>query len=326
MSADAREVIIATRPDLSAIEQARARIGEVIVRTPLLEYHGADEHSNIFLKLETHQPVGSFKLRGVFNAVAVLAPQTRGAGISTVSAGNTAQALAWCGRHFGVAARSVMPDSAPVSKIEAVKALGGEPVLAPRDEVFRYMREHGWTNEPHAFIHPWTNHDVMTGHGSMGLEILEDCPAVETVFIPVGGGGLMGGVGSAIRAVRPETRIVAVEPKGCPSLHASIEAGRPVSVECATICDGVAVPYITQEMFPLLRDLADETALVSEADVRRTVRRLAIDSKLVAEPSGALALAAALAMPVEKRGRSVCIVTGGSIDSEKLAAILTETS
>jgi hypothetical protein len=180
------------------------------------------------------------------------------------------------GRHFDVTARSVMPDSAPESKIEAVRGYGGTPVLVPMSEVFRYMREHLWEDEPYAFVHPWTNRDVMIGHASLALEILEDCPQVDSIFVPVGGGGLIDGVGTAITALKPDTKVVAVEPAGCASLHDSIAAGEPVSVECDTICDGVAVPYMTEEMFPLLRDVVDEVVLVSEADVKAAVKRLAV--------------------------------------------------
>ena len=311
----------ARRPTLEEIEHAAGRLADVLVPTPLVPLHGEGD-SAILLKPEVHQVVGSFKIRGVFNAVAALPEKARRRGISTISAGNTAQALAWAGRHFGVPARSVMPETAPRSKIDAVRALGGEPVLVPRDEVFRYMKERGWEDEPFAFIHPWTNRDLMIGHGTMGLEILADRPGVDTVFIPVGGGGLMGGVGSALKAVKPSIRVIAVEPQGCPSLHASLRAGRPQSVECATICDGVAVPYITDEMFPLLRHLVDDAVLVPEDEVVATVRRLALGENIVAEPSGALALAAALAVAPEKRGSTVCLVTGGSIDPHKLAEIL----
>ncbi|MEE8153564.1 MAG: threonine/serine dehydratase [Phycisphaerales bacterium] len=310
------------RPLLNEIRAAVERIKEVVVNTPLAPLYSFEDRATILLKPEILQAVGSFKIRGVFNAVASMSQETRRSGLSTVSAGNTAQALAWTGRHFGVPARSIMPDTAPASKIEAVRTYGGEPVLVPTDEVFRYLREHGWENEPYAFIHPWINRDLIIGHGTMGLEVIAACPDVDTVFVPVGGGGLIAGVGSAIKALKPSIRIIAVEPRGCPSLHASLEAGRPVTVDCDTICDGVAVPYITEEMFPLLRDLVDDAVLVSEDAVKEAMRRLATANKMIAEPSGALALAAALAIPDEKRGLSVCILTGGSIDPLKLAAIL----
>lgn len=311
-------------PTLDAIREARERTKSVVRHTPLVPLHEWFGTTDIHLKLETLQPVGSFKLRGIFNAVAVLSDDERGQGLSTVSAGNTAQALAWSARHFGVSSRSLMPDTAPETKVDAVRALGGEPVLVPVADVFRYLKEQRWESEPYAFIHPWTNPNVMTGHGSLGLEILEDLEGVESVFIPVGGGGLMAGVGGAIKAVRPEVRVVAVEPEGCPAFHESLKAGRPVEVDCDTVCDGVAVPYMTDEMFPLLKEIADGTCLVSEPSVKGMVRRLALDQKIVAEPSGALAVVAALEESRSRRGRSVAIVTGGSIDATKLAAILAD--
>ena len=311
-----------TPPTLNEVTVAAKRLKAVTVRTPLVALHSYDCASDILLKPEILQPVTSFKIRGIYHAVASLSDQERARGISTVSAGNTAQALAWCGRHFGIPARSLMPDSAPQSKIDAVRAYGGEPVLVPVDEVFRYLREHGWEDEPYSFIHPWTSRDVMIGHGSIALEIIEDFPEVESVFIPVGGGGLMGGVGSTLKALKPSVKVFAVEPEGCPSLYASLQAGQPMSVDCNTICDGVAVPYITDEMFPLLQAIVDESVLVSEEAVKSMVKRLAMRNKIIAEPSGALAAAAATNLPLEKRGRCVCLVTGGSIDRAKLMAIL----
>ena len=294
----------------------------MLVRTPLMPLHSFDGEGQILIKAETHQPVGSFKLRGVFHRVASMDPVARARGISTVSAGNTAQALAWCGRHFGVEARSLMPEGAPASKVEKVRSYGGTPVLVPTAEVFRFLKEHSWENEPYEFVHPWTDRDVLIGHGSMGLEILEDAPDVKTVFLPVGGGGLLGGVGSALRAAGSSVRIVAVEPASCPALQASLAAGRPSEVACQTICDGVAVPYITAEMYPLLAALVDDVVLVTEEEVQATIRRLALQDHIVAEGAGALAVAAALKTPVSERGLSVCPITGGSIDAEKLAAIL----
>jgi threonine dehydratase len=311
-----------TRPTLEEIQRAAERTKDVVVHTPLLPLHCFAGPSDIYLKPETLQPVGSFKLRGIFNAVCCLSEGERSLGVSTVSAGNTAQALAWSARRFGVSARSLMPETAPRTKIEAVRSYGATPVLVPVEKVFRYLREHGWEKEPYAFIHPWTNRDVMTGHGSLGLEIAADAPNAESVFVPVGGGGLIAGVGSALKALAPSLRVIAVEPEGCPSLHASFEAGRPVSVDCHTMCDGVAVPYITEEMYPLLREVVDDVVLVSEEAVKATIKRLALQDKLVVEGAGALSVAAALAIPREKRGKSVCLLTGGSIDAEKLVSIL----
>jgi threonine dehydratase len=315
---------VVTRPGRAEIEAAAALVRGVVVRTPLvpLETHGRD--SGILLKPETLQPAGSFKIRGIYHAVLRLGDEGRRAGLSTVSAGNTAKALAWCARRFGVSARSLMPEGAPRTKVEAVRALGGTPVLVPTAEVFRFLREHGWEREPYAFVHPWTNRDVILGHGSLGLEILADCPEVDTVFVPVGGGGLIAGVASALKSVRPSVRVVAVEPAGCPSFHAALEAGAPVTVACDTICDGVAVPYVTDEMFPLLRELADDSVLVTEDEVRAAIRLLASANHLIAEGAGALATAAALKVPAAERGTTVALVTGGSIDLAKLAPILAQ--
>jgi threonine dehydratase len=145
---------------------------------------------------------------------------------------------------------------------------------------------------------------------------------VDSVFVPVGGGGLIAGVGAAVKARKPGVRVIAVEPAGCPALHESLRRGEPATVECRTLCDGVAVPYITAEMFPLLRELVDSVVLVSEEAVRATIRRLALDNRLIAEGAAALSVAAALAMPLEERGSSVCLVTGASIDARVLTEIL----
>jgi len=314
------------RPDIEEVRAAAELLGDVLVPTPLVPLASSDPARPIWLKAETAQVVGSFKIRGVFHAVARQPEEVRQRGLSTVSAGNTAQALAWTGRHFGVPARSLMPEHAPRTKIEAVRKLGGTPVLVPTAEVFRFLKERGWEAEPYFFVHPWIDRDVLIGHGTLGLEIQAELPEVATVYVPVGGGGLLGGVGSALRALVPDVRIVAVEPEGCPSLHAARRAGRPVQVECDTICDGVAVPYMTDEMYPLASDLADDVVLVSEDAVKRTIRRLTALDGIVAEGAGALALAAALADEDPRRGDgpAVALVTGGSIDPDKLAVILAD--
>ena len=312
------------RPTLSEFRAAADLLKSIIVHTPLITYHGGNDEPQILLKPEIFQAVNSFKLRGVFNAVASLSPEEKNRGLSTVSAGNTAQALAWSARHFGISARSIMPDTAPLPKIEAVKAYGGIPVLKPISEVFRFLQEHLWEQEPYSFIHPWTNRQVMIGHGSLGLEIMDDAPDIDTVFIPVGGGGLLGGVGSAIKAINPAVRIFAVEPEGCPALRSAVDHGQPITVECKTICDGVAVPYITDELFPLLNELIDDVILVSERSVRLAIRSMLLGNKMLSEPSGALALAAAQKMAPTQRGKSVCLVTGGSISFDLLLEILQE--
>eukprot|EP01006_Ploeotia_vitrea_P065812 TRINITY_DN93853_c0_g1_i1.p1 TRINITY_DN93853_c0_g1~~TRINITY_DN93853_c0_g1_i1.p1 ORF type:complete len:323 (-),score=39.71 TRINITY_DN93853_c0_g1_i1:24-992(-) len=308
------------RPTLEEFKAAAKRLHPTIIRTPIVPLHSYGKPSNIMLKLETLQPVTSFKVRGVYNAVACLSDAQRKKGLSTCSAGNTAQALCWTAQKFGVPARSLMPTVAPVSKVEAVKSYGGTPVLVPRDDVFKFMTERHWERPgyEYTYIHPWTNRDVLIGHGTMGLEIMEQMPNVDTVFIPVGGGGLLGGVGSALKALKPDVKIVGVEPAGCPSLWKSIQEGKPTSVECNTICDGVAVPFITPEMFPLLSNLVERVDIVEEETVKETIRLLSMGNKLVVEPSGALATAAALAAG-PAAGNCLAIVTGGSIDPAQFA-------
>ena len=307
-------------------EAAAERLRGVIVRTPLVPLHSYKASGNdILLKPEIMQPVTSFKIRGVFNAVAVLSEEERQRGISTQSAGNTSQALGWVADYFGVTARSIMPDYAPAAKIDASRAYGVEPVLLDREAFWRYIQERRWEQEPYAFIHPWTNRDLMAGHGTIGLEIIKDMPEVDTVFVPVGGGGLIGGVGSALKLLKPQVHVIGVEPEECAALQASFEAGEAASVEAGvTICDGVAVPFITKENYPLLREVVDEVLTVPEENVRAALKRLALRNKLVVEGAGALAVAAALMMPVEQRGKAVCLLTGGSIDGERLEEILGE--
>ena len=308
------------------MHSAAAQLRGVAVHTPLVPLNDPGGRRDILLKPEILQPITSFKIRGVFNAVASLTPEGRARGLSTVSAGNTAQALAWCGRHFGVPARSIMPQTAPRTKVRVVESLGGQPLLVPTPEVFRFLREQLWQDEPYAFIHPWTNRNVLIGHASLGLEIAADLAEVAAVYVPVGGGGLIAGVGAAMRALCPRARVIAVEPEGCPALHASFRQGSPAAVECKTLCDGVAVPYITDEMFPLLRELVDDVLLVTEDEVRQTIRRLATSQRMIVEGSAALPVAAALASHQAAQGPAVCVVTGGSIDTDVLLEILGESA
>jgi len=314
---------VSIRPSLEDIRAAADRLRGVIVHTPLVPLHSYDpgSSSNIFLKLETLQPIGSFKIRPVFNAVAAKTDEERKRGLLTTSSGNTAQALAWSARYYGTTARSLMPDTAPQIKIKAMQEYGGTPELIPGAEVFRFMSEELWTNERETFIHPWRE---MAGSGTIGLEILDDMPDVETIYIPAGGGGLLGGIGSAVKSLKPSVRIVAVEPEGCCALTRSLEAGQPTSVSCQTICDGVAVPIVIPEVFEVLREVVDDVMLMSDEAAKAAVKRLALRNKVVAEPAAGLGVAAALSVPAAERGRSVCIVTGGSINPDLLAEIITD--
>ncbi len=311
-----------TFPSLDDFRAAAQTLDGVCERTPVLRYRDHEAKGaapSILLKAEIFQPVGSFKLRGIFHAVQALSTAQRARGLLTVSAGNTAQALAWCGRDFGVTAESVMPETAPSAKIDAVRAMGGTPRLVPGPEMFRFLKEELWQHEDRAFIHPWINSDVHLGHGSLGLELAEQAPDAGHVYIPVGGGGLLIGVAAALRAAGSTARIVAVEPTGCPSLARALDAGHPVDIESSTICDGIAVPYCTEELFPLLEELVDDIVLVDDDATRRAMISLLWDNKMLVEPSGAIGLAAALAVNSSISansisGDSVCLLSGGSLD------------
>jgi threonine dehydratase len=308
-------------PTLDAIQKARERLSGVARRTPLTPFGGKD--SRILLKSEVGQPTGSFKIRGVYNWAAGLSPEAVRRGFSSFSAGNTALALAHCAQVFGTTCRSLLPDYAPEVKVRALRELGVETVLVPFEEMADYIFSAGWRDEPYAFLHPWTEPAMIAGHATLGLEIIEDLPDVETVYVPVGGGALACGVGCAVGMLKPGTRIVGVQTESYPSLAQSFHAGRPVWIEPRpTVCDGVAVPFTTDQLYPLLRETVDSVAVVSEERARAAIRVLASEHQIVAEGAGALALAAAIDTPMEDRGLSVCLVTGGNIPTQLLDELL----
>ncbi len=305
------------QPTLDEVYAARERLHGVAVRTPLLQLHGSD---SIWIKPECLQPVGSFKMRGIYNAVASLSPEDRERGVSTVSSGNTAQALSWAARRFGIPARSVMPLTTAANKVAATEAYGGTADLMPGEQAFGYLRAGGYNDFPDTFIHPVANRDVIAGHGSIGIEIDEDMPDVDVVYVPIGGGGLISGIANVLKTVRPNVRIVGVQPSGCTPVIAGLAAGKTVDVPVDTICDGVAVSFMFPEMYPLLRDLVDDVVTATDDEVRTAIRHLALKNKIVAEGAGSLAVAAA--MRLHQSGRAIAIVSGGSIDADRLAEIV----
>jgi threonine dehydratase len=312
-------VTYSLRPSLAEVIEARERLAGVTVRTPLLQLHGS---TSIWIKPEVLQPIGSFKLRGIYNAVAALDPVERKRGVCTVSSGNTAQALSWSARRFGITARAIMPHTAPETKIEATRAYGGVPDLRDPESAFSSLYDGSYHDEPENFIHPVASRHVLAGNGTIALEILEDLPEVNTIYVPIGGGGLSCGIAAALKAKRPQARVIGVQPVGCTPVIAGLAAGKPVIVPIDTFCDGVAVSFMFPEMEPVLRELLDDIVTVEEEDVFATIQRLALKNKIVAEGAGALAVAAALRTPEVERGRTVAFVSGGSIDPDKLANIL----
>lgn len=310
-------------PTIAELDAAAERIDGVAVRTPLVPLHGYDARPTIWLKPEVLQPVGSFKIRGVYNWAASLTPAARALGLSTTSAGNTAQAVGFAARAFGVPARSLVPEWLPDNKSASLESYGVDLVRMPFDDLLDYMFEEAWRTEPFSYLNPWGQPELVAGHGTMGAEILGDLPAVESVFIPIGGGGLMAGVGGAIKAIDPSVRVIGVQAAANPAFRAALDAGESVWIEWGeTICEGTSVPIIVDEMFPLLRRVVDEVMLISDDEVRDAMKWLALRNKLVTEGAGGLALAAALRTPETERGLSVCVVSGGSIDPSVIAGII----
>ena len=308
-------------PSVADAQEAARRISGVAIRSPLLRYKSSDSTEPIWLKAECLQPVGSFKLRGVFNWARSLSDADLEKGVSTQSAGNTAQALGYAARLLGVPARSLLPDSAPKVKVEGVRAYGVTPVPVPFSALMDYVFDKGWENEPYSFLNPWGDPSMLAGSGTIGIEVLDDLADLTAIYVPVGGGGLVGAIGSVIKELRPSVEIVGVQSTACPSLGAALDAGEPRWVKAGeTICDGTMVPVVVDEMYPLVSSVVDRVVLVSEADVRTAIAHLALRNKLVVEGSGGMSLAAALGE--ERDGPVACILSGGSIGADRLADIL----
>jgi len=313
-------------PSLDDIRAAEDCLKGIIVRTPLLQLKSPKKTGVILMKPEVLQPTGSFKIRGVYNWAVSLAPEECKKGFLTFSAGNTARSLGYTAQIFGVSCKSMLPEYAPANKVEALRNLGVETILVSSEKMFQWVDAEGWKRESYAFLHPWTEPRMIAGHGTIGLEIIKDLPDVQTVFVPVGGGALIAGIGSAAKALKPSVRIIGVQTESYPSLQASFQAGKPVWIDPKpTICDGVAVPFVADQMYPLLQKIVDDVVTVSEEKVKAAIKLLMLENRLVVEGAGALSIAAALEIPPEKRGKTVCIVTGGSIGPEALSAILSET-
>jgi threonine dehydratase len=307
---------------LAEIQAARARIAGDVVRTPLVRLPLDGAPAEIWLKLETLQPIGSFKLRGASNAIAVAPAGALAHGVWTASAGNMAQGVAWQARKRGLACTVVAPDHAPETKLAAVRRLGARVVTLPFAAWFEILATRRGPGVEGWFIHPVSDPPVMAGNGTIGLEIVEDLPDVDAVIVPYGGGGLSCGIASALRALRPQARVFACEVETAAPLAASLAAGTPTRVEYqASFVDGMGSPFVLEEMWPLARDLLAGSLVVSLRQVADAVRMLAERQRVIAEGAGAAALAAALAGGAGT-GKIVCVVSGGNLDAARLIAIL----
>jgi threonine dehydratase len=308
---------------LAEIEAARDRISGAAVRTPLIRLPVEGAPADIHLKLENLQPIGSFKIRGATNAILLAPPGDRARGLVTASAGNMAQGVAWAARTLGVPATIAVPEHAPEAKLAAIARLGGQVLKLPYDDWWNVIVTSHVAGAEGLFVHPVQDPGVMAGNGTIGLEILEDLPGPDAVVIPYGGGGLTVGIASAIKALRPETKIFTAEPETGAALAAAMAAGHPVDVDySASFVDGSGSRRVLDSMWPLVSPLVDAALAVSIAEVAAAIRLLAERTRVIAEGAGALALAAALSGRAGT-GTVVCIVSGGNINLGKLADILT---
>ena len=308
--------------ELAEIEAARGRIAGSALRTPLVRLQLDDAPAEIYLKLETLQPIGSFKVRGATNAIIKAPASARAQGLVTASAGNMAQGVAWVARDLGLPATIAVPEHAPEAKLAAIERLGGRVMKMHYDDWWQVIVTSTVEGVPGLFVHPVQDEGVMAGNGTIGLEILEDLPDPDTVLIPYGGGGLTVGIASAIRALHPDTKIYAVEPSTGAALGAALAAGGPTEVDYrASFVDGSGSRKVLEPMWPLVSELVDGAIAVSLEETAAAVRLLAGRARVVAEGAGALALAAALSGRAGS-GKIVCVVSGGNINLGTLAEIL----
>jgi threonine dehydratase len=303
------------------IEAARERIAGTAIRTPLVRLH-VDAPADISLKLENLQPVHSFKIRGAMNAIMLAPPSQRTLGLVTASAGNMAQGVAWTARVLGLPATIVVPDTAPDAKLAAIKRLGGRILKVPYGEWWNIIVTGQVDGLDGLFVHPVQDPGVIAGNGTIGLETIEDLPDVDAVVIPYGGGGLTCGVASAIKPLRPATKIITVEPEGGAALAAAVKAGHPADVDFrASFVDGAGSRRVLDSMWPLVAPLVDSAWEIPIDEAAAAVRLLAERGRVIAEGAGALAVAAAVSGRAGS-GKVVCVVSGGNINLTKLAEIL----
>jgi threonine dehydratase len=314
--------------DLTAIREARARVASRVHLTPTLPATrlGARAGVRLFLKCENLQKTGSFKVRGALNKLASLSDAERARGVVTVSAGNHAQAMAWAAQSAGVHAVVVMPRTASPAKVEASRGYGAEVVLhgANGTESFPHAlelaRDRGLT-----FVHPFDDERICAGAGTTGLELLEQAADLDAVIVPIGGGGLISGVATAIKESNPRIRVYGVEPTGAASTRLSLDSGRAMRITSMnTIADGLAAPMTGELNYEIVKRYVDDVIVIDDDAIAEGLRQLLFSAKLLAEPAGAAGVGALLsgAVPVREGERVAAVVSGGHVDSAKLVSIL----
>jgi threonine dehydratase len=308
---------------LEDIEAARERIKGTVLRTPLIKIDTGDGR-DIRLKLENLQPTNAYKIRGGANAVAALSDEARAKGVWTISAGNAGQGVAYAARTFGIPCTIVAIEIAPQTKLDRMRALGATIVPVSYDRAWVAAESHEFPGIDATFIHPFDNHDFIAGHATMGLEIVEDCPDVATVICAIGGGGLITGVGSAIKAKKPGAKVLGAEPETAAPYALSLREGAPQKFADwkASFVDGAGGQSVTERMWQRMRPVTDGAITVTLKQTADAMRLIAEKSRTIAEGAGALALAAALSES-SLEGPIVCVVSGGNIDLAKFAEIVT---
>jgi threonine dehydratase len=315
--------VAAEIPTRSEIEGAGRRLEGKVVRTPLVRLGAGDDETEIYLKLENLQPIGSFKLRGACNAMESAPASLLDRGVYTASAGNMAQGVAWNARQLDIPCAVVVPDHAPQAKIDAIVRLGAEVIPVPFAEWWQVIVDSRYEGLEGLFVHPVKDRAVMAGNGTIGLEIIEDLPDVGSLVIPFGGGGLSCGIAAALETLGSKARIYAAEVETAAPLAAAFAADRPVQIDyVASFVDGIGSGGVLDDMWPLARRLIDESLVVTLGEIEEAIRILAGRNQVVAEGAGAASVAAALSGRAGP-GPVVCVVSGGNIDLSTLATILT---
>lgn len=311
------------RIQLSEIQEARKRIANTIVRTPLIRLELGPDFPDIRLKLENLQPINAYKLRGAANAVALLSEQERRRGVWTISAGNAGQGVAYAARKAGVPCTVVVVETAPKSKLERMKALGAKLIPVPYDIAWKALEERSFPGADGTFIHPFDDHNFITGHATMGLEILEDAPDTAAVIASIGGGGLITGVGSAIKALKPDTKVFGVEPETAAPAALSFEKGSPQAFKNwkPSFVDGAGGQSMFPRMWERMKPVVDGYVVVSLEETKNAMRIMAEKVRIISEGAGALPLAAALNGKAGK-GPIVAIVSGGNIDLDTFCELV----
>ncbi len=315
------------RISIETIRAAAPRIAPVVARTPLVRLDPIGRSvPEIYLKLEVLQPIGSFKIRGAMNAVASLPPEALAEGVWTVSAGNAAQGVALAAREAGARASVLVMDTAPATKLTAIERLGATIHRASYEECWTAVESHGSPRMTGRFVHPFDDDDFISGNGTVALEILEDLPDVDAVIAPIGGGGLLAGIGCAMRALKPDVRVIAAEPETASPLAASFAAGEAVRFAAwtASFVDGAGGKSVLPSMWPLLRQWVDQSIVVSLEEAADAMKLAAERCHVIAEGAAACAIAAARALGRRDAPprRVVAVVSGGNIDLSRFATLV----